>query len=233
MNLYHLLYGGVKDAPSEAPKTKPARFAMLFWREGILLIKLNLLFLCSSLPVLTIGPSLGALAELTGRLVRGEPVLLWQDYWIAFRRSFWPCFRSGVLLAACGAALFSAGAAAVLLLPESVWRYAGISLACALWLLLCGAAVYAFPLHGKKTRSVWKKAWLLSLAHPQHALPCALLVTSAGLLCVLFLPYSLPVWLLFLWSFPALAVRLFVDADLQKAETDETGSNSAKFHSFD
>lgn len=216
MNFYHLLYEGkAKAAPERAPKTAPARFARLLWREGGTLVKLNLLFLLSSLPVLTAGPSLGALAETVGKLVRGEPVLLWQDYWAAFRRAFRPCFWPGLLLGGCGAALLAAGAAAAAL-PESVWRYAGISFACAVWLLVCGAAVYALSLYGERERHAWKKAWLLSLAHPQRALPCALLATAACLLCVLFLPYTLPVWLLLLWSFLALAIRFCVDADLKK-----------------
>lgn len=217
MNFYHILYeGGDNAVPEKPPKSAPARFARLLLREGWTLVRLNLLFLLSSLPVLTAGPSLGALAGIAGKLARGEPVLLWQDYWVAFRQGFWPCFRSGVLLGGCAAALFMAGAAAAAL-PESIWRYAGIALACAVWLLLCGAAVYAFSLFGERQQSVWKKAWLLSLTYPQHALPCALLMTAAPLLCVLFLPYTLPVFWLFLWSVPALVARLCVDADLNQA----------------
>lgn len=217
MNLYHLLYeGGAEHAPKAVPKRASARFAALIWREGFPLVKLNLLFLLSALPVLTIGPALGAMAAVTGRLVRQEPVLLWQDYWGAFRRSFWPCFRSGLAIGAGGAALFAAGAAAAKLPADSVWRYAGVSAVCALWLLIAGAAVYAFALYGEQTRPVWKKAWLLSLACPRHALPSAFLITAIPLLWVLLLPYTLPAALLFLWSGSALAIRLLVDLDLSR-----------------
>lgn len=216
MNLYHLLYEGkAKNAPQEEPKTAFARFVLLIWREGFTLVKLNLLFLLSCLPILTTGPALGALAAIAGKLVRDEPILLWQDYWAAFRKTFWPCFCSGLFLGGCCAALCAAGAAAALL-PESVWRYAGISCACAIWLLLCGAAAYLFPLYGETARSAWKKAWILSLSFPQHALPSALLITAAFLLCVLLLPYSLPVILFALYSSSTLAVRFLLDVDLRK-----------------
>lgn len=99
MNLYHLLYEGkAKNAPQEEPKTAFARFVLLLWREGFTLVKLNLLFLLSCLPILTTGPALGALAAIAGKLVRDEPILLWQDYWAAFRKTFWPCFWSGLFL---------------------------------------------------------------------------------------------------------------------------------------
>lgn len=217
MNLYHLLYETMgKDTAPREPGTAFGLFLRVAWREGFTLVRLNLLFLFSCLPMLTAGPALGALAAVTGKLVQDEPILLWRDYWAAFRKTFWPCFRSGLFLSVCCAGLGAAGASAALLLPESVWRYAAVSGACAVWLLLCSAAVYLFPLYGKMGGPVWKTAWMLSLRFPQHALPCALAVTAAFLLCVLFLPYSLPVFLIFLNAGVSLAVRCALEADLKK-----------------
>ena len=77
MNLYHLLYESpAQRSARHEPRTAAGRFLQVVWREGLTLMQLNLLFLCACLPVLTIGPALGALAAVTGKLVRDEPVLL-------------------------------------------------------------------------------------------------------------------------------------------------------------
>lgn len=82
MNLYHLIYESTAGQPARRePRTVVGRILRVVWREGLTLMQLNLLFLCACLPVLTIGPALGALAAVMGRLVRDEPVLLWRDYW--------------------------------------------------------------------------------------------------------------------------------------------------------
>ena len=227
MNLYHLLYESPAQRPARhEPRTAAGRFLQVVWREGLTLMQLNLLFLCACLPVLTIGPALGALAAVTGKLVRDEPVLLWRDYWGAFRRTFRPCFWSGLILGGCGAGLGAAATAAILFLPESAWQYALVCGACALWLILCGAAVYLFPLQGEGKGAAWRRAWLLSLRFPQRALPCALGVIAALLAGILLAPYSVPVVLLFLCAGAALAVRCVLEKDLQRAE-------KAKFPSFD
>ena len=99
MNLYHLIYESTAGQPARRePRTVVGRILRVVWREGLTLMQLNLLFLCACLPVLTIGPALGALAAVMGRLVRDEPVLLWRDYWGAFRTTF--------RLILCGAAVY-------------------------------------------------------------------------------------------------------------------------------
>jgi len=90
--------------------------------------------------------------------------------------------------------------------------------ACAVWLILCGAAVYLFALQGEGESAAWRRAWLLSLCFPQRALPCALGVTATLLAGILLAPYSVPVVLLFLCSGAALSVRCVLEKDLQKAE---------------
>ena len=80
MNLYHLIYESTAGQPARRePRTVVGRILRVVWREGLTLMQLNLLFLCACLPVLTIGPALGALAAVMGRLVRDEPVLLWRE----------------------------------------------------------------------------------------------------------------------------------------------------------
>ena len=48
---------------------------------------LNILFLISSIPIITIGPALAALYHVTGRIQRDEGNI-WKDYWSAFCSNF-------------------------------------------------------------------------------------------------------------------------------------------------
>ena len=48
---------------------------------------LNVLFLVSSIPIITIGPALAALYHVTGRIQRDEGSI-WKDYWSAFCSNF-------------------------------------------------------------------------------------------------------------------------------------------------
>ena len=171
MNLYHLIYESTAGQPARRePRTVVGRILRVVWREGLTLMQLNLLFLCACLPVLTIGPALGALAAVMGRLVRDEPVLLWRDYWGAFRKTFRPCFWSGLIVGGGGAGLGAAAAAAILLLPESVWRYALVCGACAVWLILCGAAVYLFALQGEEKARLGAEPGCFRFVF--HSVPC-------------------------------------------------------------
>lgn len=57
----------------------------LNWLADIVL--LNILFLASSLPIITIGASITAMYYVTGRRLRNEGTL-WKDYWHAFRSNW-------------------------------------------------------------------------------------------------------------------------------------------------
>lgn len=52
------------------------------------LILLNLFFLISCLPIVTIGPAVSAMSHVTMKIVRGEEGGVWRTYWHSFRSSF-------------------------------------------------------------------------------------------------------------------------------------------------
>lgn len=87
------------DIAKDAPKKKGiARFFETLWREFFALIKLNLLFILTCIPVVTIPASLTAMNRITATMVRDENHFLWADYWKAFKRDFWKSLLGGVLL---------------------------------------------------------------------------------------------------------------------------------------
>ena len=69
--------GVEKDAPQ---KRGLALFCEIFLREAWSLIELNLIFVLFSLPVVTIGPALGAMTTVTMRMVRDKNSYVWKDF---------------------------------------------------------------------------------------------------------------------------------------------------------
>ncbi|MGF0032024.1 YesL family protein [Bariatricus sp. SGI.154] len=52
------------------------------------LVILNLIFVLSCIPVITIGASLSALYYVSLKMLRGEEPYIWQNFWKAFRQNF-------------------------------------------------------------------------------------------------------------------------------------------------
>lgn len=52
------------------------------------LVILNLIFILSCIPVITVGASLSALYYVSLKMVRGEDPYIWQNFWKAFRQNF-------------------------------------------------------------------------------------------------------------------------------------------------
>ena len=62
------------------------------------LLLLNLLFLVTSIPVITIPASLTAMCGVCLKMRRAEQVRLWKDYMMYFRRDFFRSLGGGVVL---------------------------------------------------------------------------------------------------------------------------------------
>ena len=77
-----------------------AGYMDMLWREFFELLKLNLLFLLSCVPIFTIPAAFTAMHRITAVMVRDENHFLWPDYWRAFRRDFWKSLGGGAILAA-------------------------------------------------------------------------------------------------------------------------------------
>ena len=71
----------------------------MLWREFFELLKLNLLFVLSCVPIITIPAALTAMHRITSVMVRDENHFLWPDYWKAFRRDFWKSLGGGAAIA--------------------------------------------------------------------------------------------------------------------------------------
>lgn len=195
------------------PHTRPGGpmdfFDTLFQEIGGLVL-VNLLFLLTCLPVVTLGPALSSLARVTDDLARGRACSPCRAYWRWFR------LRTGRKL------LWGlAAAAAPGVLGFSLWFYAGRMSAAPLLLPLAalslmgllaalGVLIHLLPALAAAEDS---PAALLRGAAGQAVtrLPRTLmaLVLAAALLAaqVLVLPYSLPLVLALGASLPAFAAN--------------------------
>ncbi|MCQ2419744.1 MAG: DUF624 domain-containing protein [Clostridia bacterium] len=85
------------DIPKNAPKQLPhVKVLTTLWREFWNLIKLNVIFLLSCIPIVTIPAAITAMSRITCTMVRDENFFLWNDYWKAFRRDFGRSLLAGI-----------------------------------------------------------------------------------------------------------------------------------------
>lgn len=188
-----------KDTPGiakDAPKKKGfALFWEILWREFWSLLKLNLLFLISCIPVVTIPAAITAANRITATMVRDRNFFLLSDYWTAFKRDFGKSLLGGVLLLV-----------ALCLFGLSTWFYYMLSkTAGALFLILAGCslcllltayatALYFFPMLAMVDLPAFqllKNSCIMAYTCFKRTVPAVLLTLLVCFLSIGLLPYSL------------------------------------------
>ncbi|MBW3080483.1 YesL family protein [Bifidobacterium saguinibicoloris] len=206
MSLYSMLYnGGAHESDRQAnPKGIALFFAVIRWHWGRL-IGLNLMFILSCLPVVTIPCAMTAMSAVAGRLVQRRVCYPVHDYWRAFTRE-WK--RSSL----CGLALF--GVLALALFGVLFYPRSGMPAGMALGGVCLVVAVFdvmtmmmAFPMVAftdLPVRRVLRNAALVT----QMRLGWMLLAFAASAVVLVatyaFLPYTVVVMPLFGFSLIAL-----------------------------
>ena len=84
---------------NEPRKTGLALVAATVWREGIDLMKLNMLFVLFALPIITLPAAMAALLRVTLVMAEDRNVYLVRDFTTAFRRHFVQASLAGLLVA--------------------------------------------------------------------------------------------------------------------------------------
>ena len=74
--------------PDGPPKTGLRRFLEIVSQEAAALLKLNLMFLLSCVPVITIPPAVLALNRTIRRMAADRPARSWPGYWEAFKEGW-------------------------------------------------------------------------------------------------------------------------------------------------
>lgn len=105
--LTNYYFGEGKGIDKNAPKpTGLWLLAHVLGREWWELVKLNLLFIAFSLPLVTLPAAYGAMVRISVEMIEDRTVYLWRDFWAAFRTGFVRTSVLGALL--CGVGMLSA-----------------------------------------------------------------------------------------------------------------------------
>ncbi|NCE65757.1 DUF624 domain-containing protein [Pseudoflavonifractor sp. 524-17] len=204
--------------PNAPEKTGMARFVEILSLESVTLFQLNLLFLASCVPVVTIPPAIFAMNCVVRSMVLDQPVDLFYHYRTAFR-TFWRRGYGAFFITAVPLVLGGYGA----------WFYLSRALAQPLFFLpflLCStiflltllASSYFYGLLTTKRR-IWQSlrlAVILGAARPLRAIVSALCVYGTLTAAVLEFPLSAIYLLLIGFSIPCLLGNFFVRTVLKQ-----------------
>lgn len=147
------------------------------------LVVLNLIFIFSCVPVITIGASTSALSYVTLKMVRGEDPYIWQNFWKSFRQNF----KQGTLIWLLSILIFIfLGMDFYIINSQNTTLFAVVRIL--LW-IVCAVALsvflYVFPVISHfvcTTKQALKNALLMTFGHLPYTL---IMLAIAGL--VLFL----------------------------------------------
>ena len=197
---------------TSAEKTGFSCFFALLGRNCGTLLKVNLLFLLSCIPIVTIPLSLFALNQVVGRIVQDQPIKCLQIYGETFQRKWKQSYFAFVLTAV---PLICAG--------FGTWFYfRQVSssplfffpfLVCStifLVTLLSSGYLYSLLDSGRNWKETLRLSLLLGVATPQRTVPAAICGYGLLLLAVLFFPLSGLYLLLIGFSLPCMIGRFFL-----------------------
>lgn len=204
MKLFFLDYnkegpGVQKNAP---PKEGLELFFDIFAREFTSLIKLNLLFIFSCIPIITIGPAIGAMTSVTIRMVEDKPSDLFYDFWQAFKKNWKYSFTSGTLLVIL---MMILGWALIFCMHSEALVYnIMISIIFIIIVILGISCIYIYPMIVKMDlplKAIFKNAILLGISRIKHSFPTFLLCSALLEGSIVFFPLTVPIIFLFTFSF--------------------------------
>ena len=207
------------DQEADLPeKTGAARFWELIKDELPAVLIVNLLFLATCVPVVTIPPALLSLHTVVRRIILGQPVTCSRDYFEAFKynwkRAYGGFFLTAVPtgLAGYGAMFYLRSAAEypVLLVP--------FAFCTTIFLVTVLASTYLYGLlcEGKPLRDAVRPALLLGVAKPLRAILAALCYYGTTLLAAMYFPVSGMYLLLIGFSLPCLLGNFYIRTVLEQ-----------------
>lgn len=177
------------------------RYLKTLYTELFEIVKLNLLFLVTSLGIVTLPAACCGMGRVTWSMVQEEDYKLGKLYWSTFKAEFLRSFCAGVILFP---SLTIFGAASFLyyrLLSDQSILYFPFVLSCMVFAGLFMTSISLFlmiPLVDLPVHKLFKNAFLLLFLRPRSYLAAFFVIVPMTVLTVLCVPYSAPI-LLLLW----------------------------------
>lgn len=191
--------GVSKNAP---PKEGIALFFDIFAREFTSLIKLNLFFILSCIPIITIPPAIGAMTSVTIRMVQDKPSDLFYDFREAFKKNWKLSYLISFL--AVTSMLFLGWIIAFCMKSEGLIYNIVISIIVVITILIAISWIYIFPMSvsvNLSFKAIIKNSFLLSIARIKYSFLTFVFCVGLFEINILFFPLTLPIVILFTFSF--------------------------------
>ncbi len=204
--------------PDEPEKTGVSRLVEIFSIECVTLVKLNLLFILSCLPLITIPAAVFAMNHVTWMMVLDQPVTLFYHYKTAFkgmwRRAYAAFFTVAVplVLSGCGVWFYLSRAMIrpVLLLPFMLCSTVLLTV------LLASTYFYGLLDTERGFRECLRLSLLLGTGRPLRGALAALAVYGSLTFAVLEFPISGIYLLLMGFSVPCLLGSFLIRTELKR-----------------
>ena len=197
------------------------------------LVILNLLFVISCIPVITIGAAATALYSVTLKMVRDEESYILKGYWKSFKENFKQSTIMWLVMLVIGIVLYVDFRVVGSMTASASKIYLVLLLAISLILVM--GLVYIFPLQAKfynTIKGTIKNAFLMALANLPYT--AIIMVITIGSVILTFLNgttmyYGLLIWILVGFSIIAhLNSRFFMkvfDPYIAKIQADDTAAS--------
>ena len=202
-------YDHAVDLPE---KTGPARFWELIREDLPAVLIVNLLFLATCIPIVTIPPALFSLHIVVRKIIVGQSVACVRDYFVAFKQNWKRAYGAFFLTVI---PMGFAGYGAVFYLRrmmEYPVLLAPFAFCTTVFLVTTLSSTYLFGLmcSGKTLRDAAKSALFLGVAKPLRAILAALCYYGLPLLAALYFPISGAYLLLLGFSLPCLLGNFYI-----------------------
>lgn len=186
-----------------APKKKGIPlFIEILSREFTTLLKLNLIFLVSCLPIVTIGPAIGAMASVTLKMVRDKPVDIYYDFKQGFKKNWKQSLLLGILGGLITITIICAFLFYIQL--EGLVYYSMMFIIGVVIITIGTSWLYVYPMAvgvDLKLKEIIKNSLLLSIKHIKNSLIGFLICAVVIALTIMLVPMSIPLILVFSFSF--------------------------------
>ena len=213
--LFNFYFGEGPGIPKDAPRPEGLRLlASVLGREWWELLKLNLLFLAVSLPVVTMPAAWFATVSISVMMIEDRNIYLWRDFWSAFRSRFWLTTLLGLMFCCAGALTVVAVQTYAVAAKSSLISVAPLTIALTVSVLLPLFAMHLFVAirqgAGRSLADSAKAAAIGVLARPFPGLAALLFVALLWLAHILFYPASVFLPVLVNFSLGALVTSFAV-----------------------
>lgn len=180
---------------NEPQKKGISLFLQLFTSRFWDILKLNVLFIIYSIPIVTIGPAYGAMTSVTMSIVQKKHIFIFSDFHEAFKANWKQSLTCGFIIVALFVLLNISIPFYFKLAQGSSIFYIVSFLLIFLTVLLGLASIYIYPLVTTVSisiKDIFKNAILLSIVCFRNTLLGASIYWIILGLTIIFLPLSLP-----------------------------------------